>query len=131
MDKNRDIHQALKIILRFVNNEDDPFLLQELEKDNLIAILTIAILSQRKKKYNKMKQYYLLAIEKDCDYAMVNLGLYYSTVERNYEKMKEYLHMAVEMQNIYAIKHMINYYQNTEKNDEMRMYFEDLLELES
>ena len=46
------------------------------------------------KDYDKMKEYYLMAIDKGNSNAMYNLGNYYKNVEKDYDKMKEYYLMA-------------------------------------
>ena len=48
------------------------------------------------KDYDKMKEYYLMAIEKDNSTAMYNLGHYYQTIKINYDKMKKYYLMAIK-----------------------------------
>ena len=48
------------------------------------------------KDYDKMKEYYLMAIDKDDSDAMNNLGHYYEEIEKNIDKMKEHFWKIIE-----------------------------------
>ena len=51
------------------------------------------------KNYDKMKEYYLMAIDKDDLEAMCRLCLYYNNIEKKYEEYTKYILMAIEKGN--------------------------------
>ena len=69
------------------------------------------------KNYDKMKEYYLMTIEKGKSIAMFNLGLYYDEIEKNYDKMKEYYLMAIEKGHNGAMNNLGVYYYKIKKNE--------------
>ena len=83
-----------------------------------------------KKDYNKMKEYYLKAIELNHSDAMNNLGYYYHFIEKDYNKMKEYYLKAIELNNTYAMNNLGYYYKYIEKDyNKMKEYFLKAIEL--
>jgi hypothetical protein len=46
------------------------------------------------KNYDSMHKFFLMAIDRDNDLAMFNLGYYYETIEKNYDLMKKYYLMV-------------------------------------
>jgi tetratricopeptide (TPR) repeat protein len=79
----------------------------------------------RAKDYDKMKKYYLMAIEKDYGPSMHNLACYYYSVEKNYELMKKYYLMAIKKDHVSSMNNLGYYYKNSlEKDYElMKKYF--------
>ena len=74
--------------------------------------------------YEKMKKYYLMAIEKGNCLAMNNLGMYYYSLE-DFDTAKKYLLKGVEKDNIDCIVNLGTYYNNIENNfDEAIRYHE-------
>ena len=80
-----DYIQYEKEILDIFNNHN---IGQYINNDNLLVWIG-NYYSNIEKNYDKMKEYYLMAIDKGHSSAMNNLGLYYEDIE-NYDKMKEY-----------------------------------------
>ena len=74
-----------------------------------------------KQDYQKMKMYYLMAIERGDSNAMNNLGLYYEFTE--VELMKQYYLMAIELGNSNAMNNLGHYYENTEVDSELMMRY--------
>jgi TPR repeat protein len=76
------------------------------------------------KNYNKMEEYYLMAIEKIGDkQAMNNLGCYYYNTQ-NYTNAQKYFNMALNNNNFVALNNLGAYYQNIEKDyDKMKKYY--------
>jgi len=61
------------------------------------------------KDYDKMKKYYLMAIELNDSNAMNSLGYYYQNIEKDYDEMKKYYLMAIELNNDSAMNKLNNY----------------------
>ncbi len=75
--------------------------------------------------YEDMKDYYLMAIEKNCSISMYELGIYYDKVENNAIMMLGYLTMAIKLKNADAMCYLAEYYIQEEKNIlEMIKYYE-------
>jgi len=75
--------------------------------------------------YDKMKQYYIKAIQMGNTNAMFSLGLYYQNHEHNYDLMKQYYLMAIELGNDIAMCQLGYYYANINLNYElMKTYFD-------
>jgi hypothetical protein len=70
--------------------------------------------------YEKMKYYYLMAINKGNVDSLHNLGDYYHYIEKDYEKMKHYYLMGIEnkqsLGNLHCMNNLALYYQNIEKD---------------
>ena len=73
------------------------------------------------KNYDLMKQYYLIAIEKNNTGAMNKLGCYYYSIEKNYDLMKKYYLMAIENGNIISMYCLGNYYFELIKDNFMNL----------
>jgi len=84
------------------------------------------------KDYDKMKKYYLMAIEMNNTDAMADMANYYQTTEINYDKMKEYYLMAVEMNHPIAMNNLGFYYQYIKIDyDKMKEYYLMAIELDN
>lgn len=79
---------------------------------------------QKEKNYDLMKKYYLMAIEKGCGKAMLNLGTHYRYVETNFDLMKKYYLMALEKDQTDAIFYLRSYYRYVEINDYLFSQYE-------
>ncbi len=76
------------------------------------------------KNYDKMKKYYLIAIDKGCFVSMNNLACFYYRIEKNYDEMKKYYLMAIDLGCLESLSNLACYYRNIEKNyDEMKKYY--------
>ena len=73
--------------------------------------------------YDKMKEYFLMAIEKGHSDAMNNLGNYYKNIEKDYNKMKEYYLMAIKKGNSHAMNNLGYQYQYIEKNNALALKY--------
>ena len=95
------------------------------KKNNLTSFLYLGYCCQYiEKNYDKMKKYYLMAIENGNTKSMYNLGHYYQHIENNYDQMKKYYLMAIENGNTNSMYNLSCYYYNVEKNyDEMKKYY--------
>ena len=83
-----------------------------------------------KKDYDKMKQYYLQAIELQNSSAMNNLGYYYKHIKKDYDKMKKYYLQAIELKHSGAMNNFGYYYKTIEKDyDKMKQYYLQAIEL--
>src|SRR5438128_171944 len=56
--------------------------------------------------YDKMKECYLIAIEKENIISMIALGSYYQIRIKNYDKMKKYYLMAIDKENDLAMRNL-------------------------
>jgi hypothetical protein len=84
----------------------------------------------KKKDYELMKKYYLMAIELNISDAMNGLGHYYQFIEENCDLMKKYYLMTIELKNSEAMDNLSFHYQYTEKNyDLMKKYYLMAIEL--
>jgi tetratricopeptide (TPR) repeat protein len=79
--------------------------------------------------YDKMKEYYLMAIVFNCVEAMHNLGYYFETIEINFDKMKEYYLMAIEFNSVTSMHHLGSFYKKKKKYDKMKEYYLMAIEL--
>ena len=74
--------------------------------------------------YDKMKEYYLMAIQLNNSDALQKMGRYYEKIEKDYDKMKEYYLMAIKLNNVPAMTNLAHYYQIIEYNyDKMKEYY--------
>jgi hypothetical protein len=73
--------------------------------------------------YELMKDYHLMAIEKEYSPSMFNLAKYYQYVEKKYELMKKYYLMAIEKEDSSAMNNLGHYYQTIEKNYELMIKY--------
>ncbi len=74
--------------------------------------------------YDKMKKYYLSAIELNSSDAMHKLGYYYQFVEKNYDEMKKWYLMAIDLKHVKAIYNLGHHYQYVEYNyKKMKKYY--------
>jgi tetratricopeptide (TPR) repeat protein len=122
-----DISPALKYIIEEIYNglyNLDNIILND-EVDNGDIYLWIGnYCKDIVKNCEKVKKYYLMAIENGNSYAMNNLGIYYKNIEKNYEEMKKYYLMAIENGDSNAMHNLGFYYYNVEKNyEEMKKYY--------
>jgi TPR repeat protein len=62
--------------------------------------------------YDQMKQYYLMAIEREYVKAMFELGFYYDQHERNLELAKKYLMRSLKTNADQALIELSRYYRN-------------------
>ena len=92
-----------KEILDIFNNHN---ITQYKENNNLLVWIG-NYYYEIEKNYDKMKEYYLMAIEKGILDAMNSLGLYYENIEKNYDKMKKYYLMAIQKGHSNAKKDII------------------------
>ena len=78
------------------------------------------------KKYPKMKEQLLLAVQKKNHYAMCFFGMYFEKIEKRTQskRMIMYYEMAINYGNIDAIDYLGNYYYKNCKYDLMKNYFE-------
>ena len=87
-------------------------------------VFKLGVIMRRWKKYDRMKKYYLMAIDKGNSDAAVSLGDYYRDTEKNFDEMKKYYLMAIDNGNSDAMVSLGYYYRNTVKNfDEMKKYY--------
>lgn len=76
------------------------------------------------KNYDKMKRYYLMAIELNYAKSMNYLGIYYNEEEKNFDLAKHYYLMAVEQGLPEAMTNLGSYYEDFEKNyDLAKQYY--------
>ena len=81
---------------------------------------------RREKKYDLMKKYLFLVIEKGCSYGMQQLGCYYRDVEKNYDLAIKYLNQsAIDDYKPYAFWHDLGCtYKDMKDYDNMKINFE-------
>ena len=72
--------------------------------------------------YVKMKEYYLMAIDKECVVAMYNLAVYYEFTEQDYDKMKKYYLMAIKYGSSDSMFALGYYYFEKKDYDKMKEY---------
>src|SRR5438132_515423 len=68
------------------------------ENNSAIVNLYYGWYNYYKKNYSEMLKYYLLSVDQNNSYAMINLGLYYKG-QKNYSEMEKYLLMAIDLNN--------------------------------
>jgi len=109
-----------KEILDIFNNKN-----VDLYKDNVNLYFWIAKYYQYIEiNYDKIKEYYLIAIDLNHVGAMFNLALYYQNIENDYDKMKKYYLMAINLNHTGAMNNLALYYKNIENNyDKMKEYY--------
>lgn len=90
----------------------DPWLVQETVGSGLEYYY--GIYYSINKDYDKMKKYYLIAIEQNNALAMNNLALYYEYKERDPNEMKKYFLMAIN-HNCVTAMYNLGYYYNSPK----------------
>lgn len=73
--------------------------------------------------YEKMKKYFLMAVNLGNVYAMINLGNYYYARENDSRKMKKYFTMAANLNNADAIIGLGDYYKYKKKYKKMKKYY--------
>jgi TPR repeat protein len=79
---------------------------------------------EQKGEYDKMKEYYQLAIAKNNTLAMVNMGVYYFEIEEDYEEMKKYYIMAIDSDESEGMFNLGEFYGSVDKNyKEMIKYY--------
>ena len=76
----------------------------------------------KKKDYENMKKYYLMAIEKGNLSAMSNLGYYYHKINDK-KNMKKYYMMAIDKGHTNSMVNLGFYYQQTGDYEKMKKYF--------
>jgi TPR repeat protein len=64
-----------------------------------IICYILGLYHEKKKNYDIMKKYYMIAIELKHTDAMISLGLYYHTIEHNTENAKKYFNLALSLGN--------------------------------
>jgi TPR repeat protein len=69
-----------------------------------------------------MTKYYLMAIERNCDISMFNLGYYYH-IQGDYVNMLKYYHMAIDQGCAIAMCNLALYYQEQTDYINMSKYF--------
>lgn len=74
------------------------------------------------KNYDKMVEYYLMAINRGNDYSMHSLGLYYRN-QKNYDLMIKYFLMAIDRGNKYSMNNLGIYYFGNKNYDETKKYW--------
>ena len=77
---------------------------------------------------DKMKKYYMLAINSGNSNAMYFLGTYYGFIKKEYDYMKAYLIAAMELGNLNAIIQLGNYYHNEQDYKLMHKYYNMIIE---
>lgn len=85
-------------------------------QDSVIMNLLALYLEIVDKKYDEMKTYYLMAIEKGNSDAMNDFGFYYEEIEKDYEKAKKYYLMGIENGCSEAMNNLAHYYEEIEKD---------------
>ena len=92
--------------------------------DEAKSYFGIGLVYDLKKDYDKAEQYYLMAVEKGDDDAMVNLGILYKNVKKDYDKAEQYYLMAVEKGNERAMVNLGILYKNVKKDyDKAEQYY--------
>lgn len=82
------------------------------EQNNLCAMTNLAMLYEKYGEYDKMKTYYLMAIEKDYKRAMRHLADYYAYDEKNHELAETYYLMAINKGSKSALCELNKYYKS-------------------
>ena len=111
------------IILEIYNNDNinpENYNLEDSIILNLIGMYYYYIYN----KYELMKKYLLMAIDKKNKYSMHALGYYYNYIEKDYEQMKIYYLMAIDNECLISINSLAIYYHNVEKDyKQMKKYY--------
>ena len=126
-----EIETILNIDFIIKYNEEEQYILDIFNRknnfvfseDNAIRLHINALYFYYVNNYDKMKYYYLKAIELNFSDSMNNLGFYYQYVEKNYDEMKKYYLMAIELNNTDAIGNLCEYYKTIKNYDEMEKYY--------
>jgi TPR repeat protein len=74
------------------------------------------------KDYIKMKQYYMMAIEKGNTNSMNNIASYYMNIEKDYNMMETYYKMSIKKGNIDALNKLGLYYMHIKDYENMKKY---------
>ena len=117
-----------EIILEIYNNNID---VSNYDMDNsLILNLIGQYYNIVNINYDKMKKYYLMAIERGNNKSMYNLATYYKNIEKNNDEMLKYYLMAVENNYELSLLCLGTYYWGIENYDEMIKYYLMVIEKE-
>jgi hypothetical protein len=95
----------------------------------LDSIYNIGSLYLLKKNYNKMKTYYLMAIEQNHLVAISNLATYYKLIEYDYINMEKYYKLAAELNCIFSMNNLANYYYMIKAYDKLEYYCKKAINL--
>ena len=116
---NNDIKDSSEILE--IYNSENPEI--NINLDNVNILNWISLYYKNIKNYEKMKKYYLIAIEKENSDAMTNLGIYYYFIEKNHKEAIKYYSMAIEKGNSNAMLRLGCYCELIEDYEEMTKYF--------
>ena len=108
-------------ILELFNND----VIDSNTNDELKLLWNCNYYQHKIKDYDKMKHYYLMAIDAGNSAAMNNLGYYYQHIEKDYVKMKQYYLMAIDKNNLKAMNNLEKYY-----SDDKIEFYKELIKIE-
>ncbi|MDQ2863048.1 MAG: sel1 repeat family protein, partial [Bacteroidota bacterium] len=109
---NKQYENALKKLTKFK------------DIDEAKSYFGIGLVYDLKNDFSKAEQYYLMAVEKGNEQAMLNLGFFYMDAEKDYDKAEKYYLMAVEKENEQAMFNLGVLYKNVKKDyDKAEKYY--------
>ena len=113
---------------KYISDNMDKIIHEATVNGNIYSMISLGFYHYNRRS-DEAKQYYMMAVQKNCASAMHLLGLYFQHSEHNYEEMKKYYEMAVENGENNAMVSLGNYYRGQEKNFElMEKYYVMALE---
>lgn len=115
--------------LRKINTEImKKFILKGVELNIAAAMYNLANLYRKERKFNLMKKYYLMAIDKGDIESITSLGTFYR--HKNVNKSIKYFLMGVSKDNLNAMENLALYYKDIKEYDLMIKYFLMVIENE-